>query len=624
MKKYFYFLSLLCFFILANKNSCSQGRLIDSLRKELNAATEDSMKIHYLSLLSEQVAYANLDSFFLLTNQLIHLSKKGMLDGDDNYKKVMARGLINAYNNLGSVYTNLGKTDSASFLLDTAFKMAFKFRDFNNAVVAVNNIGQLYAAQGKFEYSMRLFKVADRFSSFVPNKQKMFIKSNIATINIYLNNIKESIRIFNEISKMQKNENDWEGYASTNNNLGFIYINNIGNKDSAIYFLNEALEGFKHTNQKKQLANVYLNLGAIAEYKADLKSASENYFHAMSLLENQGPSPELCAVYNNLGHLFGNMKNKEKNYFYLKKACAVAELLGEKIRIVGVYNNLASTYEADGDLLKAEEFFLKSKKIAEELGDKKSLLFIFSNLGNLFNKISDKKAFAKDYFIKAIEIGEQNGFKKDIGTSLINLGVYYLDQKMYKEAESVFSKSYEIAKKHDYLKEQSFATHGLYRVYFNTKKFEKSIEFLELHNKLEDSLLSANSKKDILEKESKYMYQLKEAKLLAEQEKKELFLQQERQKDKYFKNSLIAGMIIMLIISGLAYRSYMIKKKANKVILEQKREVELKNEEIKKQKHIVEEKQKEIIDSITYARRIQRALITNEHYISKVMKILRS
>ena len=43
-------------------------------------------------------------------------------------------------------------------------------------------------------------------------------------------------------------------------------------------------------------------------------------------------------------------------------------------------------------------------------------------------------------------------------------------------------------------------------------------------------------------------------------------------------------------------------------------------EEVEKQKQIVEEHQKEIIDSIRYAKRIQRALLPTEKYIAKHIK----
>ena len=46
----------------------------------------------------------------------------------------------------------------------------------------------------------------------------------------------------------------------------------------------------------------------------------------------------------------------------------------------------------------------------------------------------------------------------------------------------------------------------------------------------------------------------------------------------------------------------------------------MKTLEINKQKVILEQKQKEILDSIHYAKRIQKALISSEFYISKELK----
>lgn len=54
-----------------------------------------------------------------------------------------------------------------------------------------------------------------------------------------------------------------------------------------------------------------------------------------------------------------------------------------------------------------------------------------------------------------------------------------------------------------------------------------------------------------------------------------------------------------------AYRNFLQKKKANVKII--------------RQKNIIEEKQKEILDSIYYARRIQRSLMPTEAYIRRCL-----
>ncbi len=77
--------------------------------------------------------------------------------------------------------------------------------------------------------------------------------------------------------------------------------------------------------------------------------------------------------------------------------------------------------------------------------------------------------------------------------------------------------------------------------------------------------------------------------------------------------SLMGIMVISSIVFYIKWRES--KLKAEKVILENK--VIEATEELRGQKQLIEEKQKEIIDSINYAKRIQKAILPNEKYISK-------
>ncbi|MBK7668947.1 MAG: hypothetical protein IPJ32_17355 [Sphingobacteriaceae bacterium] len=66
--------------------------------------------------------------------------------------------------------------------------------------------------------------------------------------------------------------------------------------------------------------------------------------------------------------------------------------------------------------------------------------------------------------------------------------------------------------------------------------------------------------------------------------------------------ALFGGLALTLIFGGLVFNRYKLTQK-QKIVIEQ-------------QKHLVEEKQKEILDSIHYARRIQRALFSKREVIS--------
>lgn len=86
----------------------------------------------------------------------------------------------------------------------------------------------------------------------------------------------------------------------------------------------------------------------------------------------------------------------------------------------------------------------------------------------------------------------------------------------------------------------------------------------------------------------------------------------------FAKISYVIGILIIIVLifrwrtSSLRKRQRELQEQVNlatQEIRQQKEEVEIKNHEIISQKHIVDEKNKEILDSITYAKRIQTAIL---------------
>jgi serine phosphatase RsbU (regulator of sigma subunit) len=98
-----------------------------------------------------------------------------------------------------------------------------------------------------------------------------------------------------------------------------------------------------------------------------------------------------------------------------------------------------------------------------------------------------------------------------------------------------------------------------------------------------------------------------------EQEKQDIVSEQEKNKQRVILNSVLAVVGILILLALVIFRSLRKTRKANKIIAEQKQEVEY-------QKHIVEEKHKEITDSINYAERIQRSFLATDDLLNKYLK----
>jgi serine phosphatase RsbU (regulator of sigma subunit) len=73
--------------------------------------------------------------------------------------------------------------------------------------------------------------------------------------------------------------------------------------------------------------------------------------------------------------------------------------------------------------------------------------------------------------------------------------------------------------------------------------------------------------------------------------------------------------MVFLILVFFVIRSNYLRKQTNKTLLQQKEIIEIQKTEVESQKHLVEEKQKEIIDSISYAKRLQEAILPPQKFI---------
>lgn len=86
------------------------------------------------------------------------------------------------------------------------------------------------------------------------------------------------------------------------------------------------------------------------------------------------------------------------------------------------------------------------------------------------------------------------------------------------------------------------------------------------------------------------------------------------------KQTIIYFVVVILVFLVLVFfviRSNYLRKQTNKTLLQQKEIIESQKTEVETQKHLVEEKQKEIIDSISYAKRLQEAILPPQEFINK-------
>lgn len=381
--------------------------------------------------------------------------------------------------------------------------------------------------------------------------------------------------------------------------LGVVNLNRGSYTDAMLYF-NKALKLREELNDKKGVASVHNNIGLIYWNQANYEKALVHQLKALQIREELKDKEGLAASYNNIGLIYIDVGNLDKALEYHLNALKMNEELGVVDEIAGSLNNIGIIYTNRQQYDKALACYRRSYELTREHGSKRSLTTAYSNLGTIFR-------YKKDYdsamicFKHAMQLGEEMGDKLSNAQTIAKIGKLYSDQgktdlaiQYNKDAIKLFVEinSLEDVKDCDYL---------LMDLYREKKDYKNALDWFEQYSHLKDSIAlnSSASKINQVQMEYEFEKRQKEQELFAKMQEQKVAA--DRKQERLVRNFFIGGFVIMLLFAFFIFRS-----------LQQNR----------KAKTIIEQQQKETMDSINYAKRIQKALLPTEKYIGRNMNRL--
>ncbi|MCK5823758.1 MAG: tetratricopeptide repeat protein, partial [Bacteroidales bacterium] len=333
---------------------------------------------------------------------------------------------------------------------------------------------------------------------------------------------------------------------------------------------------------------------------------------------------------------------------------------GELNLAASALNKLAYLYWNNNNTDEALKCFLQSATINEKLKNHNGKKFLYDNIAILY---SDKQNCekAQEYFIRSLKIVQSQGNKKVEIKSLVNLAVSYTECDNSKEAISYLNKALIIAKVLNDLKlirniygqlAENYEINGdsqksmeAFNFFSTFDKYVRDLEqkdkdqahnqhISELANKTKHAEDVASEKQKALDNSIIQLKQTSDSLLLVEkmnEQQQEKLKAQERaliEKEariklaNRFRNTIIFSLIILLSILILLYRQFTQKKKVNALLLEQNETLKQQKNKIEKHKDELEQinyqlnlKNIQILDSITYAKKIQDAILPYEKTI---------
>lgn len=260
-------------------------------------------------------------------------------------------------------------------------------------------------------------------------------------------------------------------------------------------------------------------------------------------------------------------------------------------------------------------YYRESAAIATEMGYLPGLTLPLKNIGNIFFDQGELDS-AEFYFEKAIEISFSIEDKDGIANAWGNLAKIYREKGQFGKAEDYGIKAYDLSHEVGDVRLIRSTSSLLSELYEQKRDFRKALEYHKEYILFRDSISNEENVKATLNSQFQQEY---DRKFLADsvkslQEKRlmdaELYAQEvENEKQRQFQYVLYIGLFLAIILILFIFNRFRITRKQKDIIEEQKKEVEEQKSQIKDAYSQLETKNDETLDSISYAKRIQTAIL---------------
>ncbi len=219
-----------------------------------------------------------------------------------------------------------------------------------------NNLdsGLIYADQG-----LNLFRTLNDHAGEISMQQQK------ASMLFNLRQEAQAFENYNTAIKLMSKYNDSTQYMKVQSNAGACLLQ-LGDYEKAKEYFEKLVA--KYPTEKYYMGQVYANLGSTCVKLEQNELAKQNYLKAIPILDSNGFTNLLGAVYFNLIDVYLNLGDVDSSLEYANKALPIYEK-AHTARLGLLYGGLGNIYMAKENWGQAETFYKKALAIADKNRD---------------------------------------------------------------------------------------------------------------------------------------------------------------------------------------------------------------------------------------------------------------
>jgi signal transduction histidine kinase len=366
-------------------------------------------------------------------------------------------------------------------------------------------------------------------------------------------------------------------------------LNYLERTGEAYFVLIEVLPIAKRHNYLEDYKKILDNLAIVYTIQAEYDKALNSYFQVLALHEEARDELNIGFTYNNIGLLYYKIRNFNEALGYYLKALKIQQASKEHYDLERLLANIGYCYNNLNDFEKGREMFLEARAMCRDNCREQSIIHVDFGLALSFYGLNQFDE-AERNLNHAYEIAVRTDNKRFVAETMIYLGKIAIKKKKYDEAAANLYTVQRIAMEEDYKEILIDCYRQLSIVYENVNNHISAADYLKKYVALKDSTFN----EQLLDKLAKAKANYEQRENLAIIKAKEMTIaQQKRLTTAVIVIALLAGLLVVVLLrSNKAVKSINTKlSKAQDVIYQQNKQLEIKNEELDR---LVEKKTEEL------------------------------
>ena len=444
-------------------------------------------------------------------------------------------------------------------------------------------------------------------------------KNTLGILYRYSGEFQKAITLYQQIIDLRIQQGNLAKQTAAFANLGSVYYEKGDNANALLYY-KKALDNAEKTNYLDDQMFLLNNLGNAYKASGLYELSIDAYNKGLALNKKFNDEYQEAVIYGNLATTYDIQNLYEEALRYSMLAYDIFKRINNVRSLSSTVNNI-TLYTRHLNKYKETEMYLQEmKKLAEELKEDSYYLMYHQSNANYNNDIGNF-SFALAEADKAIALGDSTNDIAIYATNFLIKANVLLNMKACKEGLRYYELGIKALKNVEDKTYLIRAFKGKSQALNCLGDYKMALDFYKRADEMMDTLNIEAYNTKIATLNALNQLDRKERELQLSNKEKESAEAKNKQQSQFLIAAIIIALLVLVFLL-VSIRAYLIKRKDNELLNSQKNEIENKNsilheqkQEIEHQMVLIEEKQKEILDSIHYAKRIQRALLAGKEMI---------